>query len=393
MALITCPECNGQVSDKATVCPHCGYPIAANTPQEKYAFCVKSQPIPTSTVQAWERFTALRLTMEIAGVSTGDAEKMLSTPGSILKDKLTEQEAAAVVLNYQRLHIPTAVEQSNYTLREVEQEKQEAQEAFLKKRAAENPDEFFVFKKVWPGMVDLACTMCGQNFSTDIKNVSVANDLVITAKRPITCTKCQRTASPGTKIAKNVGFFTRKAPLLTHRQNKSDFSTRTLWKKRRRHVSAVPSAAVPTSSLSKKVSASAVQSSAGSSPVAPVWWLEVSVLMTLCVSAPTAATDGRNKQNPVRHQPCGGCLLQRNIHFTEAAIAAGNATAKITGIKHPDCPPPIGTKQLLWFPLLLYVQYSFLAHILHVCCPRFAGFARFLNPNENGLYIKNPTFH
>lgn len=33
MALITCPECNGRVSDKATTCPHCGYPIAlAGTP-------------------------------------------------------------------------------------------------------------------------------------------------------------------------------------------------------------------------------------------------------------------------------------------------------------------------------------------------------------------------
>lgn len=27
MALITCPECHGQVSDKADVCPHCGYPM------------------------------------------------------------------------------------------------------------------------------------------------------------------------------------------------------------------------------------------------------------------------------------------------------------------------------------------------------------------------------
>lgn len=27
MALITCPECHGQVSDKAAACPHCGYPI------------------------------------------------------------------------------------------------------------------------------------------------------------------------------------------------------------------------------------------------------------------------------------------------------------------------------------------------------------------------------
>lgn len=27
MALIKCPECSGQVSDKATVCIHCGYPL------------------------------------------------------------------------------------------------------------------------------------------------------------------------------------------------------------------------------------------------------------------------------------------------------------------------------------------------------------------------------
>ncbi len=210
MALITCPECNGQVSDKAAVCPHCGYPISANAPREQYAFCVKSQPIPISTVQAWERFTALRLTTEIAGVSTGEAEKMLNTPGSILKDKLTEQEAAAVVLNYQRLHIPTAAEQSNYTLREVNEEKAATEEAFRKKRAAENPDELFVFRKVWPGMVDLTCTMCGQKFSTDIKCISIVNDSAIEVKKPITCTKCHRIAPTGAKITKNVGVITPK---------------------------------------------------------------------------------------------------------------------------------------------------------------------------------------
>ena len=25
--LIACPECSGQVSDKAKACPHCGYPV------------------------------------------------------------------------------------------------------------------------------------------------------------------------------------------------------------------------------------------------------------------------------------------------------------------------------------------------------------------------------
>lgn len=32
MALITCPECGNQVSDKAEICPHCGIKIAGNTP-------------------------------------------------------------------------------------------------------------------------------------------------------------------------------------------------------------------------------------------------------------------------------------------------------------------------------------------------------------------------
>ena len=27
MALIHCPECNREISDKATVCPGCGYPL------------------------------------------------------------------------------------------------------------------------------------------------------------------------------------------------------------------------------------------------------------------------------------------------------------------------------------------------------------------------------
>ena len=37
MALIKCPECELQVSDKAITCPHCGYPlsIGCQSRQEK----------------------------------------------------------------------------------------------------------------------------------------------------------------------------------------------------------------------------------------------------------------------------------------------------------------------------------------------------------------------
>lgn len=32
MSLINCPECNKEISDKATNCPHCGNPINKNEP-------------------------------------------------------------------------------------------------------------------------------------------------------------------------------------------------------------------------------------------------------------------------------------------------------------------------------------------------------------------------
>lgn len=52
MALITCPECNKEISDKVNACPHCGYPIAAmseqntsvNPPQQVEVVSVKVDP-------------------------------------------------------------------------------------------------------------------------------------------------------------------------------------------------------------------------------------------------------------------------------------------------------------------------------------------------------------
>lgn len=35
MSLIICPECSGKVSDKANMCPHCGYPINENLNVQK----------------------------------------------------------------------------------------------------------------------------------------------------------------------------------------------------------------------------------------------------------------------------------------------------------------------------------------------------------------------
>jgi uncharacterized paraquat-inducible protein A len=34
MALITCPECDAKISDKAHACPSCGYPMAQTQPSK-----------------------------------------------------------------------------------------------------------------------------------------------------------------------------------------------------------------------------------------------------------------------------------------------------------------------------------------------------------------------
>ncbi len=46
MALINCPECNKEISDKAEACPHCGYPIqkveVARPPEEREPAKIKT---------------------------------------------------------------------------------------------------------------------------------------------------------------------------------------------------------------------------------------------------------------------------------------------------------------------------------------------------------------
>jgi len=47
VALISCPECAKDVSDKALSCPNCGYPIKIATPHEQMGSEQRRRSVPT----------------------------------------------------------------------------------------------------------------------------------------------------------------------------------------------------------------------------------------------------------------------------------------------------------------------------------------------------------
>ena len=52
MALIKCPECDLQVSDKAISCPHCGYPLDAKLQNDNQRNPVKEDNFQTDLARS-----------------------------------------------------------------------------------------------------------------------------------------------------------------------------------------------------------------------------------------------------------------------------------------------------------------------------------------------------
>ena len=62
MALIRCPECGGEISDKAIACPHCGFPLEnKNTEIEKPSEIEKSSNPVTKVDQSWDLVALISL--------------------------------------------------------------------------------------------------------------------------------------------------------------------------------------------------------------------------------------------------------------------------------------------------------------------------------------------
>ena len=82
MALIKCPECGKEISDKASACPNCGYPINVSTPTPTTA--------STSNGSAQIRVVLKALTVTIDGKS--------ATHGSIVEVPVTSVSGTKTII-------------------------------------------------------------------------------------------------------------------------------------------------------------------------------------------------------------------------------------------------------------------------------------------------------
>lgn len=104
MALIICPECGKQVSDKAAACPNCGCPIT-NYPQEikirclstdstlKYLiFCIDGYEIARGAIGTVvtikiNKPTCITVRQKYAVLSSGDTGSFTAVPGKCYEAK------------------------------------------------------------------------------------------------------------------------------------------------------------------------------------------------------------------------------------------------------------------------------------------------------------------
>ena len=89
MALIKCPECGKQISDKAPACIHCGYPL-----NESSTTTINSKTLDSFTVtipsNVPNKLAAIKIVREITNLSLAEAKNLVESPNPIIVSNVDE---------------------------------------------------------------------------------------------------------------------------------------------------------------------------------------------------------------------------------------------------------------------------------------------------------------
>ena len=102
MALISCPECGKQISDQASACIHCGYPLpkqptapAAPPSPDRFSVVLTACPDGPET-----QSKVVELLMAELGISRAEAEAYVDNctvvPSIVLREGMTQDAAQAL---------------------------------------------------------------------------------------------------------------------------------------------------------------------------------------------------------------------------------------------------------------------------------------------------------
>ena len=110
MALIKCPECGKEVSDRASACIHCGFPLSeiqsstaiSNEPRD-CRLVIESIPNGSS-----KQIPAINIICDITGKSFNEAKDLVEKDVVIVKDNLTRTEGLALMARFESIDVNSA---------------------------------------------------------------------------------------------------------------------------------------------------------------------------------------------------------------------------------------------------------------------------------------------
>ena len=109
MALIKCPDCGKEVSNRAAACIYCGCPLDC----EGNVSQLKKVIIPCYKEPADEKISLIKFVRLETGLSLSEAKELVERPIPVIKDKITQNEADDLVMKLQLIGVEAAIYNSS----------------------------------------------------------------------------------------------------------------------------------------------------------------------------------------------------------------------------------------------------------------------------------------
>ncbi len=174
MALIKCPECGKEISDKAPACIHCGYPLQEQPPMISSAVSTsKKVVIPSYKEMSPTKIPCIKIVREIKGLGLAEAKDFVEqdTPYIVVKDGLSDNQANLIAKKFQDIGVSAKILGSSESVSFVNPQKD---------------------KDI------ICCPKCGSTeYHAGARGFSLITGFIGSGKTVLTCLKCGNRWKPG----------------------------------------------------------------------------------------------------------------------------------------------------------------------------------------------------